>query len=88
MVSLLLQTRYSGGEIMCLAVPAKVICLDGSFATVDMMGFESLVYIDLIEYAAIGEYVLIHAGCAIERIDEAAFNYYNALCEEMMRYKL
>ncbi|MDF2890991.1 MAG: [NiFe] hydrogenase metallocenter assembly protein HypC [Clostridia bacterium] len=68
---------------MCLAVPARVISKEGAFAVVDMMGFQSTVYIDLIEGAAIGEYVLIHAGCAIERIDEEAFDYYSTLCKEL-----
>jgi hydrogenase maturation factor len=37
----------------------------------------------LVSDAAVGEYVLIHAGCAIEKIDEKAFDYYNKLCGEL-----
>jgi hydrogenase expression/formation protein HypC len=68
---------------MCLAVPARVISIEGAFAVVDMMGFQSSAYIDFIESASVGDYVLIHAGCAIERIDEEAFDCYNTLCKEL-----
>lgn len=76
------QIEFYGGEMMCLAVPARVVSVEGAFAQVDMMGFQSTAYIDLIKDAAIGEYVLVHAGCVIERIDEEAFDYYSNLCKE------
>lgn len=69
---------------MCLAVPARVVSIEGAFAQVDMMGFQSTVYIDLIKDAALGEYVLVHAGCAIERIEVEAFDYYSTLCKELL----
>jgi hydrogenase expression/formation protein HypC len=68
---------------MCLAVPARIVSIEGSFAQVDMIGFQSTAYIDLITDAAVGEYVLVHAGCAIERISEEAFDYYSTLCIEV-----
>lgn len=55
---------------MCLAIPAKVISIDESIAKVDMMGNERVVGIALVPEVKIGEYVLIHAGFAIEIIDE------------------
>ncbi|MEA4901111.1 HypC/HybG/HupF family hydrogenase formation chaperone [Desulfitobacterium sp.] len=55
---------------MCLAIPAKVISMDGSIAKVDMMGNERIVSIDLVPEVQIGEFVLIHAGFAIEIIDD------------------
>lgn len=55
---------------MCLAIPAKVITMDGSMAKVDMMGNERLVCIDLVPEVGIGEYVLVHAGFAISIIDD------------------
>ena len=69
---------------MCLAVPARVVSIKGAFAQVDMMGFQSAVYIDLIQEPKVGEYVLVHAGCAIERIENEAFDYYNTLCIEIL----
>lgn len=69
---------------MCLAVPGRVICTEGSFASVDMLGFESEVFIGLIIDLHLGDYVLVHAGCAIEKIDKEAFDYFSAICEDML----
>jgi hydrogenase expression/formation protein HypC len=55
---------------MCLAIPAKVVTMDGSIAKVDMMGNERVVSIALVPEVKIGEYVLIHAGFAIGIIDD------------------
>ncbi|TAN43663.1 MAG: HypC/HybG/HupF family hydrogenase formation chaperone [Nitrospirae bacterium] len=58
---------------MCLAVPSKVISIDNLLATVDVMGARRDVSLILLpEDARIGEYVLVHAGFAIQKIDEAA----------------
>lgn len=55
---------------MCLAIPAKVVTMDGSIAKVDMMGNERVVSIDLVPEVKIGEFVLVHAGFAISIIDD------------------
>lgn len=55
---------------MCLAIPAKVKAIEGNLAIVDMMGNERKVGIALIPDLQIGQYVLVHAGFAIEVIDE------------------
>jgi len=55
---------------MCLAIPAKIVTIDGSMAKVDMMGNERVVSIDLVPEVIIGEYVLVHAGFAIGIIDD------------------
>ena len=55
---------------MCLAIPAKVVTMDGSMAKVDMMGNERVVSILLVPEVQIGEYVLVHAGFAISIIDD------------------
>lgn len=72
---------------MCLAVPGKVIRLDKDFAVVDMLGFESEVFIGLINNACLGDFVLVHAGCAIEKLDPSAFDYFNSLCRELLEDK-
>jgi hydrogenase expression/formation protein HypC len=56
---------------MCLAVPAKVISIEGSTATVDMMGNTTSADISLLENVTIGDYVLVHVGFAIQKYDEA-----------------
>ena len=55
---------------MCLAVPAKVIELHGDSALVEIRGNFREVNVSLVENAKIGEYVLIHAGFAIDKVDE------------------
>lgn len=52
---------------MCYAVPGKVIELRGDLAVVDYDGITKEVNVSLIE-AAVGDYVLVHAGFAIERL--------------------
>ena len=54
---------------MCLAVPAKVIELDGKKAMVDFGGVRREVDVSLVE-AGIGDYVIVHAGFAIQIMDE------------------
>jgi hydrogenase expression/formation protein HypC len=57
---------------MCVAVPAKVIEINGEMATVDFGGgTKKNVNISLVD-VAVGKYVLVHAGFAIQVIDEKA----------------
>lgn len=55
---------------MCLAVPGKVLCLDGNIGTVEIGNMKIKVFMHLVTDVAVNEYVLVHAGCAIEKIDE------------------
>ena len=50
---------------MCIAVPGKIIDIDGDIAKVDISGNICEANIKLVS-AQIGEYVLIHAGCVLE----------------------
>ena len=56
---------------MCLAVPAKIVSIndDRRTARVDFGGVERDVNVSLVE-AKIGEYVIVHAGFAIQIMDE------------------
>ena len=58
---------------MCLAVPMRVVEVKGNTALVEQGGVSKEVRIDFLDGVKPGEYVLIHAGFAIERIrpDEA-----------------
>lgn len=57
---------------MCLAIPAKIAELDDDgLATVDILGVTREISVDLTPQAKIGDYVLVHAGFAIEVVDEA-----------------
>ena len=55
---------------MCLAIPAKITELkDGGMAEVDIMGTTRDIAIDLTPDVAVGDFVLVHAGFAIEVVD-------------------
>ena len=55
---------------MCLAIPAKITELKDDFlAVADIMGVTREVSLDLTPKAAVGDYVLVHAGFAIEIVD-------------------
>ncbi|MGQ9513779.1 MAG: HypC/HybG/HupF family hydrogenase formation chaperone [Thermoproteota archaeon] len=55
---------------MCLGIPAKVISIEGSSADVEVGGAIRKVNIQLLSEVRVGEYVLLHAGFAIQKIDE------------------
>jgi len=55
---------------MCLAVPMRIVSLEGERATAEADGVTREVDTMLIENPKLGEYVLVHAGFAIERVDE------------------
>lgn len=57
---------------MCLSIPSKVVSLNAdNMATVDTLGVQREVSLDLMpEPVALGDYVLIHIGYAINKIDE------------------
>ena len=54
---------------MCWAVPAKVINIDGDAGTVDLDGTRREVGLHLLEDVTEGDYVLVHAGFAIQKVD-------------------
>ena len=56
--------------IMCLAVPLKLIEINGNDAVGEAMGMRRKLRVDLIPEAKIGDYVMVHAGFAIERLAE------------------
>ena len=55
---------------MCLAVPLKLIEIDGKEAVGDAMGVRRRIRVDFIPEPKIGDYVIVHAGFAIERLSE------------------
>ena len=54
---------------MCLAVPAKVICMDGPTARVEIEGNTREANVSLLDDVAVGDYVMLHAGFAISKYD-------------------
>jgi len=57
---------------MCLAVPSRIIEINDKIAKVDVDGVIRETSIMLIEDVKIGDYVIVHAGFAINKIDEEA----------------
>lgn len=56
---------------MCLAIPAQVKEIkDDHLATVDILGVTREISLDLTPQAEVGSFVLVHAGFAIEVVDE------------------
>ena len=57
---------------MCLAVPARIIALhDGASATVDVGGVRKDISVALLADVAVGDYVILHVGYALSRLDPA-----------------
>jgi len=59
---------------MCIAIPGEVIELFSHEARVKIIGVETTVNIQLIYNLKVGEHVLIHAGCAIEKINKSYYD--------------
>ena len=55
---------------MCIGLPGKITRIDEHTATVNMAGIRVEAIIDLIDNPRLGEYVIVHAGFAIQRLDE------------------
>ena len=55
---------------MCLAIPGKILEVKGTSALVDFDGIKQNVIIALIQDPEVGKYVIVHAGYAIEMINE------------------
>ena len=55
---------------MCLAIPARIVELEGDKAVVDAMGNRWKAKTTLLPEAKLGDLVLIHAGFAISLVDE------------------
>jgi hydrogenase expression/formation protein HypC len=55
---------------MCLSVPAQIVSIDGEFAEVSVSGALFRAGIQMIENPQPGEYILLHAGFAIQKISD------------------
>ena len=64
-----LMTEEREGDGMCVAVPGKIMEINGDTAKVDIMNNICDINIKLV-HVKIGDYVLIHAGCAIDVVGE------------------
>lgn len=56
---------------MCLAIPLKLIEINGKDAVGEALGMKRALRLDFIPEPKLGDYVIVHAGFAIERLPEA-----------------
>jgi hydrogenase expression/formation protein HypC len=56
---------------MCLAIPARVINVEDDMGTIDLDGTRRRVSLLLQDDVKVGDYVIVHAGFVIHKIDEA-----------------
>jgi hydrogenase expression/formation protein HypC len=71
---------------MCLAIPARIVELQGDNAVVDAMGNHFKAKTTLLAEAKLGDLVLIHAGFAISLVDEEEAKKTWKLIEEINEY--
>lgn len=70
---------------MCLAIPVRVVAVEGNLATVEAGGSKVKARLDaLSEPVQVGDYVLVHAGFAIKRLDPAAAEETLRLWDELL----
>ena len=55
---------------MCLAIPFQLVEINGSVAVGEALGMKREIRVDFIPEPKIGDYVIVHAGFAIERLGE------------------
>ena len=71
---------------MCVAIPAKVTKIEGDMATIEVGGVARPASLMLVSNVVVGDYVIVHAGFAIHRVDpeeaRESFRYLRQLAAE------
>ena len=57
---------------MCLAITSRITKIENNMATIDVEGVQREASLLLLEDASVGDYVIVHAGFAIQKLDESA----------------
>ena len=70
---------------MCIALAAKILSLEEFNAKVDIMGVETEVNVALIEKPNVGDYILVHGGCGITKIDVKYYKELNNIFSLMLK---
>ncbi len=87
------EGRRTGGEKgfwcdMCLAIPARVVGLAGETAEADLHGNRIEVNVALVQGVGVGDWILIHAGFAIQKLEGDDLQSTWALLEDMEKADL
>lgn len=64
---------------MCLAIPSKIIAINDQMGVIDVAGVKREASLLLLEEPRVGDWVIVHAGFAIQKLDEAT-------AQESLRY--
>ena len=64
---------------MCLAIPSKIVAINNNMGKIDVAGVQREASLLLLEDPQVGDWVIVHAGFAIQKIDEAT-------AQESLRY--
>ncbi|MBM3235205.1 HypC/HybG/HupF family hydrogenase formation chaperone [Candidatus Poribacteria bacterium] len=54
----------------CLAIPGKIMSINDNMAQVNVAGIVKTASLQLVDNARVGDYIILHAGFAIQRLDE------------------
>jgi hydrogenase expression/formation protein HypC len=68
---------------MCLAVPARIVELNGDEAVIELDGVRRSCNVSFIHDPRVGDYVLLHAGFAIQRWTEQDFAEFQEIIGEV-----
>jgi hydrogenase expression/formation protein HypC len=71
---------------MCLGIVGRIEEIHGDMATAEIMGVRRDISIVLVPDIRVGDYVMIHAGFAINPIDEAAAKETEEILKEFLKY--
>lgn len=75
---------HNRNDAMCLALPARIVeCLANDMAIVDLGGVRKEISLALVEDVAIGDYVIVHVGFALNKLDTEEAENTLALFAEM-----
>ena len=68
---------------MCLALPCRIVAIDGENATIDVSGMKKGISLALMDDATVGDYVIVHVGYALTKLDPEEAEKTLALFAEM-----
>lgn len=69
---------------MCVAYPGKIINIEGKHAEVDFTGARVMVNVSMVSVEP-GDYVLVHAGMAIQKVENDEAESWIALFQELQQ---
>lgn len=71
---------------MCLAIPARIEQLiEGDSAIINLGGMRKEISLTLVENIVVGDYVIVHVGYALQKLDQEEAEHTLALFAEMSR---